>query len=387
VFAIKRALKLNNNEATLMAKHAGFRRVVFNFGLSLRTQMYSEGKLSDSKVINEIKKVLTNHVKKKPEFAWMNQLSSRVYQNALIDLKDAFSRYRSGASGHPRFASRRDGQSFRVDSSNGKVLLSAGNTIEIPTLGTFRLHEPLECSFVSQTFTLSKKGNRWFVSFCVDAERLPFEQTQESVGIDVGVKYAATLSNQQVFEEPKPLKQAKTKLARLQRQASKQVKGSNNQRKTYNKIGRIHARIACIRSYFLHKLTTYLAKTFKLIKIEDLNVKGMMANHKLAGAISDLGFYEFKRQLDYKCKMYGSKLVLVDQWFPSSKICSNCGNKKDMPLSVRTYDCPACGISIDRDLNASINILNWEPSAARGIAYLSWDSRLPPLRCAQQRRK
>src|SRR4028118_254048 len=176
-----------------MAKHAGFRGVVFNFGLSLRTQMYSEGKLSDSKVINEIKKVLTNHVKKKPEFAWMNQLSSRVYQNALIDLKDGFSRYRSGASGHPRFASRRDGQSFTVDSSNGKVLLSAGNTIEIPTLGTFRLHEPLECSFVSQTFTLSKKGNRWFVSFCVDAERFPFEQTQESVGIDVGVKYAATI--------------------------------------------------------------------------------------------------------------------------------------------------------------------------------------------------
>ncbi len=363
MFAIKRALKLNNNEATLMAKHAGFRRVVFNFGLSLRTQMYSESKLSDSKVINEIKKVLTNHVKKQPEFAWMNQLSSRVYQNALIDLKDAFSRYRSGASGHPRFASRRDGQSFRVDSSNGKVLLSAGNTIEIPTLGTFRLHEPLECSFVSQTFTLSKEGNRWFVSFCVDAEHLPFEQTQESVGIDLGVKYAATLSNQQVFEPPKPLKQAKTKLARLQRQASKQVKGSNNQRKTYKKIGRIHARIACIRSYFLHKLTTYLAKTFKLIKIEDLNVKGMMVNHKLAGAISDLGFYEFKRQLDYKCKMYGSKLVLVDQWFPSSKICSNCGNKKDIPLIVRTYDCPVCGISIDRDLNASINILNWEPSA------------------------
>jgi putative transposase len=334
-----------------------------------------------------------------------------------------FSRYRSGASGHPRFASRRNGQSFRVDSSNGKVLLSAGNTIEIPTLGTFRLHEPLECSFVSQTFTLSKEGNRWFVLFSVDAERLPFEQTQESVGIDVGVKYATTLSNQQVFEEPKPLiASAKTKLARLQRQASKQVKGSNNQRKTYNKIGRIHARIACIRSYFLHKLTTYLAKTFKLIKIEDLNVKGMMTNHKLAGAISDLGFYEFKRQLDYKCKMYGSKLVLVDQWFPSSTICSNCGNKKDRPLSVRTYDCPACGIavlkkvryalcsmpyalcpmpyaheylifrskgyiSIDGDLNASINILNWEPSAARGIAYLSWDSRLPPLRWAQQRRK
>ena len=311
--AIKRALKLNNNEATLMAKHAGFRRVVFNFGLSLRTQMYSEGKFTDSKVLNEAKKVLTNYVKKQPEFAWMNQLSSRVYQNALIDLKDAFSRYRSGKAGHPRFASSRNGQSFTVDSSNGKVLLNAGSTIKIPTLGTFRLYEPLECSFVSQTFTISKEGSRWFVSFSVDAERLPVQQTQASVGIDLGIKSFATLSNQQVFDAPKPLKQAKTKLATLQRQASKQVKGSQNQRKTYKKISRRPARIARIRLDFLHKLTTYLAQTFKLIKIESLNVRGMMANHKLAGAISDLGFYEFKRQLDYKYQMYGASLVLVDQ--------------------------------------------------------------------------
>ncbi len=363
MFAIKRALKLNNKEATLMAKHAGFRRVVFNFGLSLRTQMYGEGKFTDSKVLNEVKKVLTNHVKKKPEFDWMNQLSSRVYQNALIALKDAFSRYRSGKAGHPRFASRRDDQSFTVDSSNGKVLLTAGRTIKIPTLGTFRLFEPLECSFVSQTFTISKEGNRWFVSFCVDAERLSVQQPANSVGIDLGIKSFGTLSTQQTFDAPKPLKQAKTKLATLQRKASKQVRGSQNQRKTYNKIGLLHARISRIRLDFLHKLTTYLAKTFKLIKIEDLNVHGMMANHKLAGAISDLGFYEFKRQLDYKCQMYGANLVLVDQWFPSTKTCSNCGTKKDMPLSIRTFDCPACGISLDRDWNASLNILNWEPSA------------------------
>ncbi|MCC3632650.1 MAG: transposase, partial [Microcoleus sp. PH2017_39_LGB_O_B] len=220
MFAVKRALKLNNTEATLMAKHAGFRQ---------------------------------------PECAWMNQLSSRVYQNALIDLKEAFGRYRLGKAGHPKFASRRDGQSFTVDSSNGKVLLSAGNTIKIPTLGTFRLHESLSCSYVSQTFTLSKEGNRWFVSFCVDAQRLPILQRESSVGIDIGVKSFATLSNNQVFDAPKPLKQAKTKLAGLQRQASRQVKGSNNQRKTYDKIRRLHAKIACIRKDFLHKLTTYLA--------------------------------------------------------------------------------------------------------------------------------
>ncbi len=364
MFSVKLALKLNNREATLMAKHAGFRRVVFNMGLSLRTQMYSEGKFSDSKVINEVKKVLTNRVKKQPEFAWMNQLSSRVYQNALIDLKDAFSRYRSGKSGHPTFASRRNKQSFTVDSSNGKVVLSAGNTIKIPTLGTFRLHEPLACSFVSQTFTLSKEGSHWFVSFCVDVERLPIQQLQDSIGIDLGVKVFATLSSNQIFDAPKPLKRAKTKLAILQRQASKQVNGSNNQRKTHNKISRIHSRISAHRKDFLHKLTTYLAKNFKLIKIEDLNVLGMIANHKLAEAISDLGFYEFKRQLTYKCQMYGASLVLIDQWFPSSLTCSNCGNKKDMPLNIRTYDCPVCGRSIDRDLNASLNILNWEQPSA-----------------------
>ena len=143
MFAIKRALKLNNREATLMAKHAGFRRVVFSMRLSLGTQIYGRVKLSDSKVMNYLKKVLTNHVKKQPGFAWMNQLSSRVYQNALIDLKDAFNRYGSGKAGHPTFASRRDGQSFTVDSSNPKVVLNAGNRIKIPTVGTFPGHEPL----------------------------------------------------------------------------------------------------------------------------------------------------------------------------------------------------------------------------------------------------
>ncbi|MGB8688461.1 MAG: RNA-guided endonuclease TnpB family protein [Microcoleus sp.] len=366
MFAVKRALKLNNREATLMAKHAGFRRVVFNMGLSLRVQMYGAGEFSDSKVINEVKKVLTNHVKKQPECAWMNQLSSRVYQNALIDLKEAFSRYRLGKAAHPKFASRRDGQSFTVDSSNGKVLLKSGNSIKIPTLGTFRLHEPLPHGFASQTFTISKEGNRWFVSFCVDAQRLPVQQPEGSVGIDVGVKSFVTLSNSQVFDAPKPLKQAKTKLAWLQGKASRQIKGSNNQRKTYNKIGRLARTIACIRKDFLHKLTTYLAKTFKLIKIEDLNVRGWLANHKLARARSDLGFSEFRRQLEYKCKMYGASLVLIDRWFPSSKICANCGHKKDMPLAERIYNCPACGVLIDRDLNASLNILNWEPKAIGG---------------------
>jgi putative transposase len=334
MFAIKRALKLNNREATLRAKHAGLRRVVFNMGLSLRTQMYGYVKLSDSKVINQLKKVLTNHVKKQPGFAWMNQVSSRVYQNALIHVKDAFNRYRSSLSGHPTFASPLDGQSFIVDSSNSKVVLNAGNTIKIPTVGTFPGHEPLECCLVSQAFTQSKEGSRWFVSFCVDAGRKEVQQTQESVGIDLGIKAFATMPKNQVFEAIKPLKQGKNKLA-IQRQASKQVKGSKNQRKKYNKMTRIHSRTFGIRKELLHKLTTPRVKNLKRIKIEDLNVKGMRANPKLGLAISDLGFYEFRRQLEYKCKMYGATILLVDQWFPSSLTSSICGNKQDMPRSYQ----------------------------------------------------
>jgi putative transposase len=264
----------------------------------------------------------------------MNQLSSRVYQNTLIDLKDAFHRYRSSLSGHPTFASRRDGQPFTVDSSNPKVVLNAGNRIKIPTVGTFPGHEPLECGLVSQTFTLSKEGSRWFVSFCVDAERKEVPQTQESVGIDLGIKALATRSKNQVFDVIKPFKQAKNKLA-IQRQASKQVKCSNNQGKTYQKMTRIHSRISGIRKELLHKLTTPTVKSLKQIKTRDLNVKGMMANPKLGLAISYLGFYEFRRQLEYKCKMYGATRVLVARWFPSSLTSSLCGNKQDMPPSYQ----------------------------------------------------
>jgi putative transposase len=260
----------------------------------------------------------------------MNQLSSRVYQNTLIDLKDAFDRYRSSLSGHPAFATGRDGRSFTVESSNPLVVLNAGNTIKIPTVATFPGHEPLECGLVSQTFTLSKEGSRSFVSFCVDAERLSVQQTQESVGIDLGIKVFATRSKNQVFEAPKLLKQAKNKLA-IQRQASKQVKCSNNQDQTYNKMMRIHSEISGIRKELLHNLKSPTVKKNKLIKIEDLNVKGMMANHKLGLAISYLGFDEFRRQIEYKRTMYGATRVLVEGWFPSSLTCSICGNKQDRP--------------------------------------------------------
>ena len=193
------------------------------------------------------------------------------------------------------------------------------------------------------------------------------------VGVDLGIKTLATLSDGLVFPALKPYRSNKAKLAKLQRKASKQmrdlrgnnssanslVKGSKNRAKTQQKIARLHARIANIRNDATHKLTSHLTKNHSQIVIEDLNVSGMMKNHKLASAIADSGFYEFRRQLEYKAEWYGSEVTVIDKWYPSSQLCSGCGARQPMPLQVRLYDCSSCGLSLDRDLNAAINIRNY----------------------------
>lgn len=371
MFAIKRELKLNNKEKTLMAKHAGYSRWIYNYGLSIMDDLdHKTYKGSSSKKISLIKKILTNYTKKQPEYSWTNELSSRVYQNALADLATAYDRFFKGTAKRPRFKSKRNKQSFTVDSSNGKVVLEAGNKVKIPTLGTFKLKEALDTRYVSQTFTISKTADRWYVSFTVDAERIPplYHDVTEPIGIDIGVKCFATLSDGSIYEAPKPYKQAKTKLAKMQYHnrnkrlgnRRKGIKKSNKADKFYQKIAKQHSVIFNKRSDFLHKTTTEVSRRFKNIHIEDLNVSGMIANHKLASAISDLGFYEFRRMLEYKSKFFSTEVVLVDRWFPSSKTCSNCGCKKEsLKLKDRVFDCLDCGFTIDRDLNAAINLARY----------------------------
>jgi len=367
MYAIKRELKLNNKQRTLMAKHAGFSRVVYNYGLSLYSQIdHKEYKGGCSKKIAAIKKVLTNYTKKQPEKAWMNELSSRVYQSAFQALLAAFSRFFKGLGEYPKFKRKKDSNSFTVYDSHGVVLLESGKKITIPTLGTFRVKEKLDARYVTQTFTISRKGDRWFVAFNVDAEKLPplyHEQTQ--VGIDLGVKCFATLSDGTTYEAPKPLKKAKTKLAKLQwcnrnkqlGNVRKGIRKSKNAAKYYIRLGNQHAQIANQRRDFLQKTTTEISRQYSVIRIEDLNVKGMIANHKLSAAISDLGFYEFRRQLVYKQQNYATRVELVDRWYPSSKTCSCCNHVQPMPLTERVFNCQNCGASIDRDLNAAINLV------------------------------
>ncbi|MGL5806125.1 MAG: RNA-guided endonuclease InsQ/TnpB family protein [Xenococcaceae cyanobacterium] len=366
MFSVKVQLKLNNKEKTLMAKHAGFARVIYNYGLSLFWDSL-DVPAKNSKRLLTIKKCLTNYTKKKAEFSWMNELSSRVYQNAFIHLGKALKRWKEGIAKKPVFKSKKDGQSFTVDSSNGLILVPEGNLIKIPTLGVFKLAEPLKSGYITQTFTISKKAERWYVSFCIQAERIPpiVHEVYTKTGLDLGVSCFATLSDGSKIIAPKPYKQAKTKLGQQQNLArNKQlgnrklgVKTSNNAKKFYQKLAKQHAKISNQRNDFLQKITTDLLKKYHILRIEDLNVKGMIANHKLSNAISDLGFSEFRRILSYKCAWYGGFLEIIDRWYPSSKQCRKCRTKHlGLKLQDRTFVCPTCHHVEDRDLHAAINL-------------------------------
>jgi putative transposase len=370
MFAIKRQLKLNSQERQKMAQHAGFSRLVYNYGLNLFWSSVDAGiKASVSSRLQAIKKCLTNVTKKRSEFAWMNDLSSKVYQSALQDLQAAFTRWRKGIASSPVYKRRKDKRSFTVYDSNGVVLIPAGKIIKIPTLGTFRLQEPLTEKYVTQTFTLSEEAGNWFVSFSVNAERIPpiLHSVTEPVGIDLGISCFATISDGTEIIAPKPLLQAITKLRKLQYyNRNKQfgdrrsgTRASNNAKKYFHKLSRLHKRIANQRKDFLHKTTTKICQKYAHIRIEDLNVSGMIANRKLSKAISDLGFYEFRRQLEYKAPIMACKLDIIDRWFPSSKQCRKCFEKNDtLSLTQRTFVCPSCGHTEPRDLHASINLAN-----------------------------
>jgi putative transposase len=183
------------------------------------------------------------------------------------------------------------------------------------------------------------------------------EKTNPSVGVDLGVKHFATLSNGEVFDVPKDYKRIKAKIAKLQYLNRHKLKGSTNWKKANQRLARLYYRLSSLRKDWLHKLTSYLAKSFAVVCIEDLNVSGMMANPKLAGASSELGWYEFRRQLTYKCELYGSELKVISRWTPSSKLHHQCDYKnEELTLKDRIFVCPRCNESLDRDLNAALNI-------------------------------
>lgn len=368
MYAIKVELKLNNQEKSLMNKHIGFSRFCYNYALSLYNHIdHEKYQGGSSKKIDLIRKLFTNYTKKQPEFSWTKKMSSRVYQNAFRNLKSAFSRFFKGLGGYPRYKKKKHPGSFTVDSSNGVILQEGGDFIKLPTLGTFRTFESIpKC--VSQTYTVSKQADKYYVALTINAELIPpiVHEVHEPVGVDVNLtdgKYCV-LSDGTTVAYPKPLKAAITKLRELQyhnrnKQLGNRKQGmaaSNNARKYYRKLAKLQKQIADRRNDFLQKLTTDLARKYRHLKIETLNIKGMMANKKLAFHIGDASFYKFQTLLQHKALTHGGIVESVDQWFPSSKLCSQCNSKKsDLKLKDRSYHCQ-CGLSICRDLNSAINL-------------------------------
>jgi len=363
--AFKTELKPNNKQRTFFEKSTGIARFAWNWGLAQRIDLYTKEKKSLSSIDQH--KILCTM--KKEEFPWMYEVSKLAPHEALRDLEKAFKNFFNNKKGFPNFKSKhKSKQSFKM---TGDVCYITKSSIKLPKIGEIRLKEknyiPItKCNSV----TVSKTADRWFASVQCEVNISDSPKPETVLGIDLGIKTLATCSNGQVFKNNKYLSKSKKKLSFLQRNLSRKVNGSRNKLKTIKKVQKINYRISCQRKDSIHKMTTILAKTKpRYIVLEDLNVSGMMKNHKLAGVVSDASFYEIKRQSEYKTKWYGGEIIDVDQWFPSSKICSICGNiKENLTLKDRIYTCQ-CGNKIDRDMNASINLENYGLStlSSRGI--------------------
>jgi len=248
-----------------------------------------------------------------------------------------------------------------------------GKHIRIPHLGWVRMRESFRFTGNILSATVCRVADTWYVSIAVqtlDSSHLPNAENQGAVGVDLGVSSLAVLSTGEKIEGPKPHKALLKRIRRCSRSLSRKQKGSNNRRKAKRNLARLHAKAAHIRSDALHKLTTELTRRFHTIGIEDLHVKGMVKNRHLARSVADMGFFEFRRQLEYKADMRGGQIIVADRWFASSKTCSACGHKLDeLPLSVWQWNCPECGATHDRDVNAAINLKNLAVSStvsARG---------------------
>jgi putative transposase len=356
LLGFKTELKVNNRQRTLLTKHAGTARHAWNWALDLTQAILNNNKncQGEEKIkfptAIELHKWLNRLVK--AENPWYYESSKCAPQYALRQLRDAWDRCFQKIAGAPKFKKKGRHDSFTLDGSIKIDHLK----IKVPVIGWLRTYERLAKDYQPKSVTISRQADRWLISFKLEVTENVTPKTTNCVGVDLGVLTLATLSTGEVVESAKSYRKYEKKLARMQWLNRHKVIRSNNWNSAQIKIARLHRKIANIRKDTLHKLTTFLAKNHGKIVIENLNISGMLANRKLAKAIADMGFYEFRRQLDYKCKLYGSELIVADRWFASSKTCSCCGQvKNSMPLSVRVFEC-ICGLNIDRDLNAAINL-------------------------------
>jgi len=335
-------------QADYLDRACGSRRHCFN---RLLAHFSQDGVKWSKKAAVEVYKAL------REEFGWYSEVSQRVTRNAIDDLDSAFKhffrRVKAGQTpGFPRFKKRGVNDSFALREA---IKFDVdGRWLRIEKLKTWiKLSQEVRFSGEHRQVTISRTADgKYYASILVETNDYRKTAGEGSVGVDLGVKELAVLSDGTKIP-------ANQKLKKHQRRLSKKTKGSNRRARAKLKVARIHRRIANQRKAVLHELTDHLTKTYHTICIEDLNVKGMVKNHSLARAISDAGFGMFRQFLEYKAKLRGNTIKIVDRWFPSSKTCSGCGTvKRELSLDDREYICEHCGLVMDRDLNAAVNILN-----------------------------
>ena len=366
LIAHKIALAPNNKQATYFAKAAGVARFAYNWALAEWQKQYELWK-TDNQQPKPSQAALRRQLNsiKREQFPWMLEVTKNAPQMAIIQLGQAFKNFFSGHAAYPKF--RKKGVHDRFSITNDQFSVD-GSRIRIPHLGWVRMRETLRFSGKILSATISRVADRWFVSITVDTQdlsHLPKVENQGAVGVDLGVSSLATLSTgEPPIQGPKAHMVLLKRLQRLSRSLSRKKKDSQNRKKAKIKLAKLHAKISNIRKDALHKLTTDLTGRFHTIGIEDLNVKGMLSNRHLARCISDMSFYEFRRQLEYKAKMLGRVIVVASRWFASSKLCSVCGRKHEaLTLSVREWICSECGTCHNRDVNAAINLKNYAVSS------------------------
>ena len=331
---------------------SGVARFAWNWALAEWLRQYKAGLKPTALGLKKQFNAVKGHL-----FPWVYESPRDANAQPFANLGKAYARFFNKEARRPKFKKKgRCRDAFYVANDRFRV---DGKTVTLPHIGNVRMREALRFEGKITCATVSRTADRWFISITVETDLLvrPCENQARTVGVDLGVKRLATLSDGTFVVGPKPLHLTLKQVERLGRALSRKTKGSRNWEKARRRLARCHGRLAAIRQDALHKLTTALVRDHACIVIEDLNVKGMTRNRKLARAILDMGFGEFRRQLDYKQELAGAEVVVADRWFPSSRTCSACGALNDtLTLKDRTFHCGGCGLEEDRDLNAARNL-------------------------------